>query len=386
MMIPFFLNSMGAAMTIYMTLMVFVIVIPFIVFAVHHGKLLSLKRENGWYSKAAGKALVDVKAAVKPPKRINSIWFLLPTIISFIPVAYSLLDQTAANPADLWMYLTFALMVVGFWLLYHMIFRVRTEVVNENLSLTMALTRVRRYNWSEFWLVSMWATGLLNIIIWVFSESVILFLTAVLIYTMILLVAAVKAEFSTRIAQQKLTADCMGDAYLDEDDVWLWGMFYNNPNDDHFLVNARIGINMTANIAKTSGKILMIFAVLTIAAMPFIGIWVWAEEATPTALVLTDTDLIARHTSNTFIIPLESIETIELLQEMPTVLSKVAGSGFEHLSKGRFLVSNHGTASLCIQSNTPPFIMVIANGVTYFINDANSSITTGIYNEITSLS
>jgi len=144
-----------------------------------------------------------------------------------------------------------------------------------------------------------------------------------------------------------------------------------------------VGMNMTVNLAKTGGKIFMLITVLMLAFMPFIGIWIWAEEKTPTALVLTDTALIARHTGNQYTIPLDSIDTIELLTEMPTVLSRVAGSSFDNLSKGRFLVSNHGTASLCIQTNTPPFIMVIANGRTYFINDANSSITTGVYNEIT---
>jgi len=380
---PFFFTSMGAAMTWFMTYLLFLIVVPYVVFAVHHGKLIALKRENGWYSEAAGKTPVDVKAEVTKIKRINNIWFLIPVIIGFIPVVDSVINPGKAGSENIWMYLTFALLIVSFWLLYHMIFRVRAEAVNEDLSLTMALTRARRYNWGKFWLISVWASCMLNISIWIFAESVMVLLIATLVYTLLLISVAVIAEFSTRFAQQKLTANNMGDAYLDEDDVWLWGMFYNNPNDDHFLVNARIGINMTVNLAKTGGKILMLFAVISLAAMPFIGIWIWVEEATPTALVLTDTDLIARHTTNQYIIPLDSIESIEILTEMPQVLSKVAGSGFENLSKGRFLVSNHGTSSLCIQNNNPPFIMVIAGGRTYFINDANSSVTTGIFNEIT---
>jgi hypothetical protein len=107
------------------------------------------------------------------------------------------------------------------------------------------------------------------------------------------------------------------------------------------------------------------------------------EEATPTALVLTDTELVARHVGTRYVIALDNIDSIELLVEMPTVLSRVAGSSFDTLQKGRFLVSNHGTATLCIQINDPPFIMVISNGRTFFMNDANSSVTTGIYNQIT---
>jgi hypothetical protein len=68
---------------------------------------------------------------------------------------------------------------------------------------------------------------------------------------------------------------------------------------------------------------------------------------------------------------------------MPTILHRIAGSSFDNLAKGRFSVLSHGTSTLCIQINTPPFIMVITNDRTYFINDANSSVTIEIYNRIT---
>ncbi|MCL2662283.1 MAG: PH domain-containing protein [Oscillospiraceae bacterium] len=381
---PFFMSSMGLAMTWYMTLLLLLIVAPFVVFAVHHGKLLALKRENGWYSEAVGKIAADIKATMVPAKRISGIWFLIPAIISLLPIADSIINPNATVPDYLWVYVTFSVMIVSFWMLYYMIFRVRAEAVNENLSLTTALTRVRRQNWGKFWLVSVWSTGALNLVIWIFSDNVMAFLIATIVYTLVLITVAIATEFSTRNAQQQLTATGMGEAYIDDDDYWLWGMFYNNPNDNHLLVNARIGMNMSVNLAKTGGKILMLFAVIMLAAMPFIGVWIWVEEATPTALVLTDTDLVARHVGTRYVIPLDSIESIELLTEMPTVLSRVAGSSFENLAKGRFLVSNHGTSTLCIQTNDPPFIMIITNDRTYFINDANSSVTTGVYNEITS--
>ena len=57
-----------------------------------------------------------------------------------------------------------------------------------------------------------------------------------------------------------------------EDDYWMWGFIYNNPNDNHLMVNYRVGIGMSVNIAKPAGKILMGFAALSIALMPFIGV------------------------------------------------------------------------------------------------------------------
>jgi len=384
MIIPFFTNSMGIAMTLFMTLFVPLVIAPMVVFAIYHGKLMTVKRENGWIGETAGKTLIDIKAAALPINRISGIWFFIPTIISFIPVAESLINQNTTGPNLFWMYTTFALITASFWLFYNMIFRVRTEAINENLTLTMALTRVRRYNWNKFWIISVWLTCALNISLRIFYENMAINLGVTLIYSLVLMVIAMKAEFSTRLAQQKLTATDLGDVYIDEDDYWLWGQLYYNPNDDHFLVNARIGMNMSVNLAKTGGKILMIFAALSIVAMPFIGIWILVEEKTPTAIMLTDTVIVARHTKNQYTIPLNDIESIELLEEMPRILSRDMGSSFDHLAKGRFTVLSHSTSYLCIQTNTPPFILITTADNTYFINDANSSVTTGIYNQITS--
>ncbi len=55
------------------------------------------------------------------------------------------------------------------------------------------------------------------------------------------------------------------DAYLppeEQDDYWLWGLFYNNPNDPAILVAKRHGIGWTINIGSPKGK-LIAFATLT---------------------------------------------------------------------------------------------------------------------------
>ena len=376
----FFMESTGAPLTWYMTWVLLLIVLPFVVLGVHRGKLIALKRDNGWYSEAAGRALVDVKAAAAPAHRISGFWFLLPTIISLIPVASSIIDP--GEYVLMVVYVTFALTAALFWLLYHMIFRVRSEVVNENMTLTMALTRVRRNNWGKFWLISVWLTSALNLVIWLSAENVTVLLVATLTYSAAILVIAMRTEFATRTAQQNLTASDVGNAYLDEDDYWIWGLFYNNPNDNHFFVNARIGMNMSLNLAKPGAKVLMLICALLVVAMPFVGIWIWAEEATPTSLVLTNYELVARHTRNQYVVKLEDIDSVELLHEMPNILHRVAGSSYEHLAKGRFSVLGHGTSFLCIQRNEPPFLMIEAVGRTYFLNDADSAITEEVYTQL----
>lgn len=89
---------------------------------------------------------------------------------------------------------------------------------------------------------------------WLTLENPIALLLITLIYTFLLLAAAVRTEFTTRRAQEQLTADSGKLLYKDEDEHWIYGMFYCNPNDRHFIVNNRIGLGTSVNIAKLPGK------------------------------------------------------------------------------------------------------------------------------------
>jgi len=374
---PLFMQTMGAVMMWYTIWVLPAIIAPTAVFAIHRRKLMTLKRAKSWSSAAGSRALVDIKAAALPQKKINGLWFLPPLIASLIPVVHSLTAPLEWELALI--HAIFVFMTGAFWLCYYLIFRLRTEVLNENITLTMALTRVRRYNWGKFWLAASWLTGVYSLLLWAFFESGEAVILAISLgYTIILLVFALQTEFAARAAQQKLTAADTGELYLDEDDYWLLGLLYYNPNDRHLLVNQRIGTNMSLNVASPAGKILMILSVLCIAALPFFGMWIWAEERTPTRLILSETALTARHTTDRYVIRLDTIESVKLIEILPRA-SRVAGTGLTNLYKGRFRVEGFGTSRLCLHPQNPPFLVIRSGGNTYIINDADSGVTRNVY-------
>jgi hypothetical protein len=172
-----------------------------------------------------------------------------------------------------------------------------------------------------------------------------------------------------------------GSLYLDEDEYWLFGLIYHNPNDNHLLVNNRVGMNMSINLAKPFGKIIMGLTVLIIAALPFTGILMWNAETTPTRLILSETTLTTRHTRDKYVIRLDSIESAELLETLPSML-RVAGTGFENLNKGNFRAGSYGISRVCLQPKDPPFLVIRSGGHTYIINDADNKVTREVYNLI----
>jgi len=380
---PFFMTSIGAAMTWYMVWLVLILVFPFLVFAIHRGRLINLKRENNWYSESLNQTLAEVKAAGVPVLRISNFWFLIPVILSMLPVIYMLL-----NPGEIIMasiYISFAVTTLLFWPFYHLIFRQRPEIVNENLTLTMALTRVRRYNWGKFWVIATWSTGILNLLLWVFESKPIAFLWLTLGYTVLVLIISIYTEFATRRAQQRLTSGDIGDIYLDEDDYWIGGFLYSNPNDSHFMINNRVGMGMTVNLAKTAGKIIMGFAALSIIAMPFIGVWIWIEEATPVRLVLSDRYLTVRHTTDVYVISLSAIESIELIEnseDLPKINARTNGMSSTNINKGTFSIFRVGSTFLCMHPENPPFLIIFADGQPYILNDFDSTVTRAVYSAV----
>ena len=371
---PFFMGTMGAAMTWFMTWMLYLVIAPMAVFAFYRGKLMALKREQGWQSTAANLALVDIKTAAEPPKRVSSIWFILPVIAAFIPVADVL--RKPSEPGLLFVLSTFAVISLSFWWFYSLIFRLRAEVVNPDHALTMALTRIRRAEWSKFWLVAVWLNAAFNLTIWAAWENFTIFMVAILAYTILMIGAGIYAEFAARFAQQKLQN--IGAEYLDEDDYWIWGLFYHNPNDRHFLVNDRIGMNMSINLAKKGAKALMGLAFLSILALPFVGVWMMVEEGVPSRLELTETELFARHTNYVCVIPLANIESAELIYDLDITM-KTNGTNFDNLLKGQFNVKGYGAVRLCLQPQDPPFLVIVADGKTYIVNDADSGVTEDVY-------
>ncbi|MCL2078272.1 MAG: hypothetical protein FWH17_00350 [Oscillospiraceae bacterium] len=380
---PFFMSSFGVAMTWYMTWMVLLVVAHPIVFAVHRGRLMTLKNERGWRSSVAGQRLAEVKLAGIPVYKINNIWFLLALAVSLVPVLYVLLVGGKANAMLMPIYLTFAGTVALFWGLYYIIYHIRAEVFNEDLTLTMALTRVRRYNWGKFWIIASWITAAYNLAVWAFAVNETGILIATLVYSVIIIIISLQTEFATRAAQQKLTASDTGDVYADEDEYWFLGLIYYNPNDKQFLVNDRIGMNMSMNVAKPAGKVLMFFTALIIVAMPFLGLWMLTEERTPVNLVIDGSMFTVEHTRIAYSFPLGEIDSVELIFELP-VMTKTNGSNFENLYKGNFNARGYGAVTVCMLPQNPPFLVIkIQDGTTYIFNDTDSNVTTAVYRALT---
>lgn len=365
-----FIRSFGVFMTLWITWIVavcFVFLIPYIRC---NKALRKLKEERGWRRDAEDtpRVVTDLKAAAEEMKWLSPWWFLPPFAASLTPLAFD---------RSLWLLWALdAALIPVFYLCYRYLYRNRAEVVDEDSARTLALTRIRRYNWGKCWIIMAWATGLFNVGVWLTLEHVWWRMAVILAYGMTVSVAVIGIEFRVRRLQEKLTADSGQGYYVDEDDRWIWGLLYYNPNDTRMIVNSRVGVNTTVNMARRPAQILMGLALALVLACPLCGIWIMGMERAPVELEVTEDAIIGSHYGGQWSVALADVAEVELVEERPR-LRRVAGTGMDSALTGQFNADGWGRITCCIDPRTGPWLRVkTADGRTFLFGASQEGVVT----------
>lgn len=347
-----FIRSFGLSMTAWLLWIVAVCFVFFIPYVRCNRALRQLKADRGWRRDAdAPRAVTDLKAAAEELRWISPWWFLPPFAASLIPLLF---DRTLW-----WLWALDAALIPLFYLCYRCLYRNRAEVVDEDSGRTLALTRLRRYSWGKCWILMAWATGAFNVGLWLTAEHIWLCMAVILLYGLTACCAVLGIELRVRRRQEELTADSGRAYYVDEDDRWIWGLLYYNPNDARTIVNARIGINSTFNLARRPAQIVSLFLLALLLACPLIGVWILGMENAPVELEVTDTEIVASHFNGEWRVPLSEVAEARLVEALPR-LRRVAGTGLDSALTGQFSADGWGRITCCIDPRTGPWLLVTA--------------------------
>ncbi len=350
-----------------------VIVVPFVSYARWNGKLRALKKAKGWTVPAVRAA--SVTAAAAPVKRPGPWWFIAAAAVAAIPAA---LDR------EQWfVYLLDGAVALGCWAGDRYLYRNRAETVDENDAVTQALTRVRRRAWDRVWVLCAWTMAAVSVGIWL-SSAVFPGSGAVICVTVALALAvcavAIVLEFRVRRVQERLTAESGEGFYVDEDEKWIWGQLYYDPNDRRTIVNNRIGANSTVNLARPGGKAFIALALaLLFVAMPAMGLWLDNMAGGPRPLKVEDGALVAASPAGRYELPLEEIDEAALIYALPDITARTWGVGMDGLLQGKFQ-TEWGRANLCLDPREGPWLRVtMADGTLYILGGGDVE---AVYGEI----
>ncbi len=358
--IPFlFIGKTSLLLTAWMTWLLFTMIIPTIPYVRTNVALKKLKVERGW--KKDEDSVQYVNLSTLPAPKWMSPWVFMPAIIiTFMPILWD---------RDIWpLYLSLGLTALFFYFAYRFLYRDKSEMIDQNAKLTRVLTQVRRHNWAFLWLLSAYGLATLSLIFSLLKYQIAAQIIAVTLVTFVMIVFALRTEFKTRKVQEKLTTESGKDWYIDDDDdYWLGGIAYYNPNDNRLLINSRVGIGSTINLARTSGKIIAVFVALILLLMLLTGLYIKLLEEQPISLELTESTLIAHRGNKKEALLLSEISDAQLLDELPEHMTKIVGSGLDHLLSGTYSAPGLGRLKVSLDPKIAPFLLVELNDGTRYL-------------------
>lgn len=367
---------------IFWTVWLFAGVVAFFIpFAKANGTLKELKRKKGWKKAEEGRRIVEIKSAGEV-RRVKWYHFLLQSILSVAAFVWALVrfhgDKMAALSITIG---SFAFITLFFWVAAIWMDKQRTQVISVNSEVNLNYARAKKNLWKNMWVICSWINTVYTVaLLWMLDAEMRLmgfFIGSTIVYT----VAVLAALFWVLKKKKKLDAtykDKMDMVLPDDDDNWIWGMVYYNPNDKRSSVESRTGFGITTNMAKPVGKVLMGLLAVVILQMVLVCAWVVLLEFTPISLVIDGKELVASQIDGDYSIPVSIVEDVTLLEELPD-WNKVNGTGMETLQKGTFRIPEVGRCEVFLNPQNTVFIRFEAAGTTYYMSGYDDAETLKVY-------
>ena len=268
-----FLPSTGITMLAWILLVfaTFLIAIPF---GKGNIELKNLKPELGITK--SGVVYADL-SSTNVVHALKLSWIILPNVIALFGAVFAVLadfgvirivENIACEKYALTMMsLSFFLLAVMFVPLAIMMDRTRNIVISKDSNVNANYNRAKKKTWADLMIAMSWANALFLVgysILCMFVNNETVILGGILIYTLLIMAIVVIGAVNQKAIEKRYDRDA--DLELqDDDDNWIFGMFYYNPNDTRLNVEKRFGYGATINIAHPAGKIIMVLTALLLA-------------------------------------------------------------------------------------------------------------------------
>lgn len=388
--ITFFIPYFSITFSIWMAWLLGCIFVPFIPFARANEAVLEWKaiekKRHGLSEEAHGKtgiSYTEIEAA-GTVRKVKAIPFLIPVIISLavIPVCFVQMNDRSMS-ALLICVAAAALCTPLSYLLAVLLDKQKTTVICEDAEVNLNYTRAKKQIWKNLWLILAWTNTGFTWIIAIFlygyeadGTGIGQILWGSIAYCLIALVLSCLAFLKMQGIEKKYADIRMENA--DSDKYWKWGLIYYNPNDRHVMVEQRVGIGSTTNMATKVGKGSTGFALAALLALPVLCVWMILEEFTPIHLAVENDAIVANHLNTDYVIPMDDIVEVTVIREKPEWI-KVNGSAMDNMEKGIFEIYHEGKCKVFLNPKNTFFMKVQTEEEIYYLGGYDDAETEEVY-------
>ncbi|MCL2526824.1 MAG: DUF5808 domain-containing protein [Defluviitaleaceae bacterium] len=238
----------------------------------YFSRLYDLKAENEWQAGPVGIVAIDTNVSrLKGTFMVSPRWFFLPLAMC----GALLIGEVAGGAATLfWPVMGFGFLLM-FYLVYLLVGRVKSKTYSEDSSVNMELNYAFKREWSRGMIVlAVISCGLAAFFpliteMWGYTAATVI----TFLFTFASLGAVCIVYSRVRARRNRLLHPLEAQINRDEDQYWIGGILYNNPNDSSIIVEKRIGMGFTMNIGTFEGKLILVGCILFIIAAFVLPFW-----------------------------------------------------------------------------------------------------------------
>lgn len=356
-------------------------------FAIGNKEMKTLKRMIGLASEKINYTDINTAGTIRT---IKFSQILIPNVLGFITLIVALFIDLKIIPIDTDIAgnflgtgicaVFFAMGILVSVLAYGMD-GLKNEVISSDSAVNANYNRAKKKNLSNFITAFLWLGTVIFILIFVLyilmiSEMVILIgstLYIVILMSGIFLYTRRAKIIETRYKKEMTITE-------DEDDNWIGGFFYYNPGNKRLMVQKRVGVGATINIAHPVGKLISAVIVVWAIGMVCMLVYLGMVEATPIKLKIEDNKLICHQLSDEYTIDLNDIKNAEWGEDVNNVrFIKTAGFGIASLYKGSFTVNGETGCTVFLNPEKGSYIKIVTSERTYYISSATAEETANIF-------
>ena len=362
----------------------------YIPYSIGNREMKSLKRALGITAEKISYTDMSAAGSIRTVK-LSSI--LIPNILGFIGVLFALFidlkiipirSELAGNFMGTGVCATFFVMGIVISVIADLMDSLKNEVISSDSTINTNYNRAKKKNLSNSIIAFLWLNAILMGLSYAFSilmVSEIFFIIGIVLYIVILMAGLfIYASRNRKIEiryKKKMTI------VEDEDDHWIGGLFYYNPNNKRLNISKRAGVGTTFNFAHPVGKLAGVLISITLLATVVILVYMGMTEATPLKLKIEDNKLICHQLTDDYVIDIDDISDIEWGEDVSSLrFFKVAGFGISNLYKGSFNVNGENDCKVFLNPEEGSYIKVVTDEYIYYISASTSDETRAIYETI----
>lgn len=168
----------------------------------------------------------------------------------------------------------------------------------------------------------------------------------------------------------------------EDDDNYIFGMIYYNPNDPAFFVEKRAGVGWTVNVARPMGKVAMALTALLIIGT--IVMTVYASTSMKVNLQIREQVVTIKgmYSEN---IDRKDIVELSFEKSIPPIAVKQNGGAIGNKKVGYFRTKDGEKVKLFIEDDKNSVIKIVTKEKTIYINYEEKEKTEALFNELKDL-